>query len=712
MKVQKYNLYLSNRFKLYFLNLKYRLKIVSLRRIMKRYLLCIFVACMPLVLWGQVVDTNLDPNYLATMDESDPFPNEDSIYVNSSHIDPQPFQWKVDERFGTVLAVPMDTLFINFPATNLNDGMTGHYSHLGNLGTPRLSRVWRDRKPYSQMYFLDPYHFYKSPGDFHFTNSRLPYTNATYYKAGSKADAEEHLNFYFSRNAGKDFAVGFNLRYLYSLGFYQNQNNSQFNPSFFLSYLGERYQAKFLYQYYYLKLAENGGITDDRYITDPEAMAQGTRQFSAREIPVLFDYSGPSAWNRNRLHDVFYTHSYNVGFHREEEIRTETDTTLVREYIPVSSFIHTMHFRSNKHRFNSNYDLSRNDTNFYYPNTYLRNDSMSVDSTLFTSFKNTIAVSLLEGFNKYAKAGVRAFMDYEFRQVSLMPRDNTYNHMEEYTEHEVFVGGQLTKTQGNVLHYDVIGSLGLLGKAIGQFDVKGKVDLNFKLWNDTVSLVARGGVSNLLPSFYMRHYHSNHYRWDNDNIDKEFRTRVEGELSINRWRTRVHGGVENIKNYAYLNSNAIATQESSNIQVLSLALNQDFKWGILHLDNEVIWQESTGSVLPLPALSLYHNLYIDTYMAKGVLRMQLGADVRYFTEYEAPAYNPAIGQYHLQNSANAVKIGNYPVVNAYINFVLKDTRFFLMAYHLNQGIGKYFTVPHYPINPFMIKFGLSWNFFD
>ena len=31
--------------------------------------------------------------------------------------------------------------------------------------------------------------------------------------------------------------------------------------------------------------------------------------------------------------------------------------------------------------------------------------------------------------------------------------------------------------------------------------------------------------------FYMRHYHSNHFMWDND-MDKEFRTRIEGELSI------------------------------------------------------------------------------------------------------------------------------------------------------------------------------------
>ena len=37
-----------------------------------------------------------------------------------------------------------------------------------------------------------------------------------------------------------------------------------------------------------------------------------------------------------------------------------------------------------------------------------------------------------------------------------------------------------------------------------------------------------------------------------------------------------------------------------------------------------------------------------------------------------------------------------------------------MMYHLNAGMGNrnYFTVPHYPINPRLLKIGISWNFYD
>ena len=279
---------------------------------------------------------------------------------------------------------------------------------------------------------------------------------------------------------------------------------------------------------------------------------------------------------------------------------------------------------------------------------------------------------------------------------------------------EVFVGGELSKRQGKLLHYNVNGEIGLAGEAIGQFKVNGDIDLNFRLGKDTVNFYARGHVSNLLPSFYMRHYHSNHFTWDNDDMKKEFRTGVEGELNIDRWGTNLRAGMENIKNYTYFDQNALPAQHSGSVQVLSATLNQNFKLGIFHLDNEITWQKtSNASILPLPDFSLYHNFYLLTKLVK-VLTVQLGADVRYFTSYNAPAYMPATQQFHLQPEDDQVKIGGYPIVNAYLNIHLKRTRIFVMMYHVNAGMGnrQSFLVPHYPINPRLLKIGISWNFYD
>ena len=356
---------------------------------------------------------------------------------------------------------------------------------------------------------------------------------------------------------------------------------------------------------------------------------------------------------------------------------------------------------------------SEDDVKDYYQNTYLEPDNPLVkDSTTYIGIKNTVGIALLEGFNKYAKAGLTAFASYKISKYTLMNLEGIGN--DKYNENEIFVGGELSKREGNVLHYHAIGEVGLGGKAIGQFNVKGDIDLNFPLWKDTVSLIARGEVSNKLAPFYMRHYHSKHFWWDND-MDKEFRTRIEGELSIARWRTKLKAGVENIKNYTYFNQQALPEQKSGSLQVLSASLNQDFKLGVFHLDNEVTWQKSSDqTVLPLPDLSLYHNFYMQFKLAKKVLSVQLGADLRYFTKYNAPAYMPAIQNFHLQPTDDQVEIGGYPIVNVYANLHLKRTRFYVMMYHVNQGMSRpnYFLSPHYPINPRVLKFGLSWNFYD
>jgi hypothetical protein len=169
--------------------------------------------------------------------------------------------------------------------------------------------------------------------------------------------------------------------------------------------------------------------------------------------------------------------------------------------------------------------------------------------------------------------------------------------------------------------------------------------------------------------------------------------------------------VENITNYLYFNNDALPSQFNGNIQVVAADLKQDFHVGKFTLENNVVYQlSSQKSVLPLPMLTLFHNLYYHDLWFK-VLSVQLGANVRYHSAYYAPSYMPATGQFYTQSDT---KIGNYPVVNVYANFHLKRTRFFVQYYHINEMFmkGDYFSMPNYPINPAILKMGLSWNFYD
>ena len=657
--------------------------------------------------FGNQVDPNTLPDNL-----------EDSTDTEIQSLPPKLYMWRLSETLGNRTIIPADTANLNFQNTNLVEGMYGHYNYLGNLGSPRMSRIFFERRDNEPTIFMEPFSsFFVRPDEVKFTNSNVPFTNLTYYKAGNKVNGEERFKSYFSVNVNKRLAFGFNIDYLYGRGYYQNQSTSNFNAGIFASYIGNKYQMQAVYNNFTMKMNENGGIQDDRYITRPEDMAEGKKEYESTTIPVKLEQTS----NKNKDFYVYLTHRYRLGFTREtttvedakspkravanDSVPLAKDTIITEEFVPVTSFIHTMKVERARHKFSS-----AKETEGQYPNAYF-NEVASRDSTTAFSVKNVFGIALLEGFNKYAKAGLTAYISHKFSRYELMDTLSRTN----FDEQEIFVGGELAKRQGKTLHHSVHGEVGIMDKALGQFRVNADLDLNFRLWKDTVNFYARGYVSNTLPSFYMRHYHSNHYYWDNENMDKEFRTRVEGELNISRWKTNLRAGVENIKNYTYFNQNAMPAQESGNIQVLSATLKQDFRLGILHLDNEVTWQKSSNeTVLPLPQLSLYHNLYLLAKIAKKVLTVQLGADVRYFTKYNAPAYTPAIQQFHLQAADDQVEIGGYPIVNVYANLHLKRTRIFAMMYHVNAGMGKgnYFLVPHYPINPRLFKIGISWNFYD
>ncbi len=653
-------------------------------------------------------------------------PIDTTAVIDASTIPIGLFSWTVDEQFGNMYRIPVDTLQHNFQNTNDTGGETGHYSFLGNLGSPRLSHVFFDRKEASQAFFTDPYDFFlKNAGDVVYTNTKSPFTNLSYFKQGGSRDGEERFKAYFAVNVNKRLGFGFDADYVYGRGKYANQSTALFSGNLFSYYHGDKYNMHFNFTYDNLRMAENGGIIDDRYITYPEVMAEGGQTYDDKEIPTNLE----NIWNRNTGYHAFLTHRYNLGFYRDNPDKADTVNTEV--FVPVTSFIHTLKVDLNKRQYISYDDAQNRD---YFQNNYLGTDSFDISKSL--TIKNTFGISLREGFNKWAKAGLTAFVSFEHRNFTLTDtvagtpgRRIAGNHK----ENVLSVGGQLIKEQGKLLHYNVTGEVVLAGEDIGQFSVEGKGDLNFRLFNDTVRLEANAYIKNLNPTFYFRHFHSKHYWWDND-LSKIMKSRVEGSLSIDRWRTRLKAGFENITNYTYLDNTSVryttteneqnitsykndiaVAQNSGSIQIFSASLQQDFKLGILHLDNEITYQTSSNQdVLPLPDLVLYHNLYLKFALAKKVLKIEMGADMRYFTQYYAPDYAPAIGQFYLQNKDTRYKLGGFPLVNAYLNIHLKRTRLFVAMYNIIEPKGEksYFQVPHYPLNPRCLKFGLSWNFFD
>ena len=630
----------------------------------------------------------------------------------------------IDPTLGTIIPIETDTAVYNFQNLHFTDGMNGEYSHLGNMGSPRLSRIFFNRKSDGQFLFTDALDFFlTTPGEFHFTDTKSPWSNISYYRAGNKRNGEERFIGRFGVNSSKRTGIGFNIDYLFGRGLYAHQSTAYFDGSLYGYHHGERYSINLLYSYDKLRLAENGGIADDRYVTNPEAMAEGKKSYRPEDMPTNLNRT----WNENILHTIFLAQDYNLGY---SKTRTDSlpDTVIIhRDFVAVSKVFHTLEASTKSRRF-----IDYVNTKDYYARDYLPYDS--IDATRYLHLRNTVGLTLIEGFNRWIPFGASAYATHEYRQFTLSDSIGGIglDHMHTYTENNILVGGNLKRTTGKAFLFDVTAETVLAGTDLGAFRIEGNADFNFRLGKDTIRLRAEGYMKNVNPSFYYRHYHSQHYWWDND-LHKEFRTRLGGSIGIDRWHTRLYAGVENIKNYTYLAgtpymypenifsatprslSNITARQYTKNLQVLSSTLYQDFKLGILHWDNEgTVQYSSNQDVLPLPLVNLYSNLYLQFTYAK-VLRIQLGGDMRWFSRYYAPDYAPALEQYFVQEGAQRVELGGYPFINAYINFHLKQVRFYVMYHHVTQNALKQtnsFLVPHYPINPRMFKLGFSWNFWD
>ena len=393
------------------------------------------------------------------------------------------------------------------------------------------------------------------------------------------------------------------------------------------------------------------------------------------------------------------------------------------EYVPVTSFIHTVKFDNYRRIYEAYQTPADYYLQEYYDTGRLTGDSI-YDQTKHWHMKNTFAIAMLEGFNKWAKAGLKAFASYDLRHYELPTMEGGF---EKYNEHVLSVGGQLSKQEGKTLHYNAVAEIGLTGVDAGTLAIDGNVDVNIPFLGDTLQVRGDAFFHRETPSFYYRNYHARHLWWEND-LDKTIHTRIMGTLSFPKTRTKLRVAVDEIKNYTYFSQSYDITekglrtgvmvtpmQESGGINLLTAQLEQNFRLGILNWENQFTYQHSSKeSVLPVPAFNAYTNLYIKFKVVK-VLNVDLGADMRYFTSYEAPDYSPYMGQYTVQgNGENNVKIGNYPIVNVYANVHIKHTRFFVMMSHINAGQGdkNYFFAPHYPMNERVFRIGVSWNFFN
>lgn len=598
--------------------------------------------------------------------------------------------WRVVDFLGSVDSVATDTAHLNFQQLLYPVDMHSiANSYNGNLISPMLSKIYMDRPLSTGFLFSEAFApFMQNINSTRFYTTKSPLSSIKFVTGGTNYHESERFGFMFTANANKRLNMGVNIDYIYARGEYKNQAAKLFSGSLFGSYSGRRYSGSGAFSMNSMSNKENGGITDALYITKPPIGFE-----DAENIPININVGAQSSYKQMQF---FYNQSYSLGF--ERKIKGANDTILY-EYVPVTRFLHTISFDNFQKRY---YEPAAEQE--FYKNTYR---TLTNDTAALQRLSNRVAINLAEEFNKWMRFGLTAYVHNDVERF-VFARDSLVRDSVLST---VRIGGELSKKLGQKLTYTINADIALLGYRVGDLNLSADLGSKFRLWKDTIELRANAFTSTIEPDFHLKHYDSNHFRWDSD-FSKVFKTHIGGRFAIPTKRLWLDVGVDNIANQVYFDSIAMPKQYSGSVQVLSAKLIKNFCFGRFGLDNSIVYQDNFGneSIMPLPKLSLYHNLFYTDKWFK-VLSTQIGTSVRYHTSYFAPAYMPATGQFYNQQ---LTKVGNYPVISVYANFHLKRTRFFFEYFHLNQLFmkGVYYSMPNYPINPATLRMGLTWNFYD
>ena len=77
----------------------------------------------------------------------------DSANVEVQGLPPKLYMWRIKNQLGDRTIIPADTAYHHFQNSNLTEGLTGHYNYLANMGSPRMSRIFFERR-YPDTYYL------------------------------------------------------------------------------------------------------------------------------------------------------------------------------------------------------------------------------------------------------------------------------------------------------------------------------------------------------------------------------------------------------------------------------------------------------------------------------------------------------------------------------------------------------------------------------
>lgn len=489
----------------------------------------------------------------------------------------------------------------------------------------------------------------------------------------------------FSLNFSKRFNISFTYEGIRSLGAYRQAlaSNGNFRTSFHYITKNNRYALRGHIASQDILNQESGGLTDtalnsfiendinfsdrgrlDVRLNNSESLLEGTRFYLEHDFKLFSkkDSTSSKDFSNLKIGHILNSETKTYDFiqgDRTTAVFGEINATDANDEGVESNLANNQFFLE----FNSKYVLGKfkiktDITSFYYKYDTILNTNSNISNTELSGS----AVS----FGADWKAKIKNFQ----------------------------LNADASLTPGSSL---LSGSY-LKGEAIYKKDSVFSVRANLLL-------------SSKLPNFnYLLHQSVyDAYNWERN--FSNVKTRDLGFELESKW---VNGSlhVTHIDNYTYFDENNAPQQFEENVTYLKAKVSKEFTYRKFALNNTLMYQKvSAGSsVFRVPEFVTRNTLYYSDYwFKKKAMQVQIGATFKYFTTYNANAYNPLLGEFTLQNDT---KIG-FPTVDFFFNAQVRRTRLFFKIDNVLSSLGdrNYFSAPNYPYRDFTIRFGLVWNWF-
>ncbi len=612
--------------------------------------------------------------------QSDPHDKNKPIV---SHI----HSWKLINNGASTEEVEVDTTLNFFHNYNPIFQKSISNTFTGNFGGAYQSNNFFKREGESDFYFYRAFDLYtKLPADIRYFNTTTPYTILDYSQSENQnTQNETRFNAFHSQNINRDFNATFFYDQSKATGQYEYQENKHHSIALYSSYESDKFNSHFNLIFNRLKNEENGGLED------------GNIDLNKYDETDNYIVNLDQANYTLRNNTFFWNSEYRLGKYKEVE---DTLGFITDEFIPRTGFFYQVEYSGNQ----KTYTDDEANLNFYR-NTYI--DSTATNDTIgYNRLTNLFQLKFYEAPDRKYTFSKRAFIGHDLIRIK-MPLDTT---LQKYKHSNTFVGGGISREEGVFWKWGAQGKFYLTGYRSGQTELSAYIYKPINIGNDTTSLKVSGELNTIVPDYFEQRFNSNHYQWSNrfKNINEMI---LKGEIHSQKRKLTLGANYALIGNYIYNDSVATPQQGGREMLVLSAYLNKTIESDHWLLRGQILWQNANQEeYLHLPDFSGYLSISYKTIISK-VLYAQIGADVRYNTEFYADAYDAPTGRFYWQDQE---KIGNFPFVDAHVNLKLKRTRLFFQWLNAASDMldSGFWTAPDYPFYRRTFRLGVSWTFYD